>query len=377
MPRAADASPRMLGRVGVGRPMVGLLAGLAAAGLALAGPAATACACGGVVDQAGSDTTVTGETAVIVWDGETQVVTVQLDADSDATDAGLLIPTPTPAETALGDAAMFEDLALASRPREEERVHWIGPPAIFSNDEDGSGAETGGAPGGVDVLSVDDLGPLEATVLTAEDPDALGEWARDNGYQFGTRFGGLVEPYIDDGWAFVAVRLTTEGASLNGELPPIQLTFPSHREGQAVYPMRMSSGAETSQATRMYLLAEHRMTRVDRAQREGAGADVVFAGTVDPGEVSSRALRRALTDTPYLTTIDQTFARPAEEVTSDFYFRRHESDAPFQQVIYTDVYLIPMDLGILGLALAVLILGGGYAAWRGRRTPTLAMRREQ
>lgn len=349
---------------------VGLVTALMA-GLTVLAPSAQACACGGVVDRQGSDTTVNGETAVVSWNGTREVVTIRLDASSNATDAGLLIPTPTPAKAALGDPTMFDDLAAASLPRQEVREHWIGPPAIFGGGNDNGGGD-GAAPGagsGVDVLSVTDLGPLEATVLKADDPKALKKWLDKRDFQMGTAFAALVKPYTRDGWSFVAIRLTTEGQALQGELPPIQLSFASD---EAVYPMRMSRGALVGQQTRTYVLAEHRMQRTDASSDS---ATTVFAGPLTADQVTSPALAKALRGTPYVTTIDQYFAKPAQEVRSDFVFEQSVDDDPFQQVVYTDTYRIPIDLGILGLAVAVLLLGGLMAVIRTRRTPTLESRR--
>ena len=70
-----------------------LLAGLLlAAGLTVAAPA-YACACGGLVDQPGRDTSVTSETAVVVWDGKTETIVLRLSARTDAVSAGLHVPT--------------------------------------------------------------------------------------------------------------------------------------------------------------------------------------------------------------------------------------------------------------------------------------------
>ncbi len=365
----------MTGRpVPMGRGRAVAAAIVAVASLMTISPA-QACACGGMVDQQGFDTTVNGETAVIVWDGSTEIVTVRLDATSEATDAGLLVPTPAPAEAALGDNRLIEDLWQHSLPRREERVHWFGPPALFGGaggDGTAGAPEAGGQRPGVQVLSVQDLGPLEATILTADDPEALDTWLVEHDYQMSDAFSDLVTPYIDEGWAFAAVRLTTEGQALDGQLPPIELTFPSD---QAVYPMRMSRGAQVAQQTRTYLLAQHRMERTDRSADEAGGASTTFAGLVDPLAVTSPVLRPLLEDTPYLTTIDQAFPTPARQVLSDFTFAPAADDTPYQQVIYTDTYRVPIDVAILALAFAVLLLGGLAAIVRNRRTPTLASRR--
>ncbi len=64
---------------------------------------AYACACGGLLDQPGRDTEVTSETALVVWDGETETIVLRLSTRTDAVTAGLLVPTPSPATADLAD----------------------------------------------------------------------------------------------------------------------------------------------------------------------------------------------------------------------------------------------------------------------------------
>ena len=76
---------------------------------------AQACACGGVVDQPGGDTSVSSERAVVVWDGKQETIMLRLSTRSEAVNAGLLVPTPTPANVELGDEQVFTDLAGVDR----------------------------------------------------------------------------------------------------------------------------------------------------------------------------------------------------------------------------------------------------------------------
>lgn len=214
------------------------------------------------------------------------------------------------------------------------------------------------------VLNVQDLGPLEATTLTADDPAALDGWLTEHDYRMSEEFEQLVGPYVDEGWAFVAVRLTIEGEALDGALPPLEVTFDSDA---LVYPMRMSQGATVTQRTRTYVLAEHKVERTDPTAPEGSGADTAFAGLVDLADVQSDLLRESLAQAPYLTTIDQTFSDPAESITSDFTFGTAADDQPYQQVYYTDTYLVPVDVAIL-VGLAVVGLTGA-GLWALRRRP--------
>jgi hypothetical protein len=345
------------------RRLLGLL--LVSASIALAAPA-SACACGGVVDQPGGDTSVSSERAVLVWDGKRETILLRLSTRSEAVNAGLLVPTPTPATVELGDEQVFTDLADVTAPRTEQRRHLFGPPLLLG-DGGGDGASAGG-PGGanVEVLGTVDLGPLRATTLTAGSAVALGSWLRDNRYQTSPAFTEAVQPYIKEGWGFVAVQLNAVGQTLAGELPPISMSFASD---EAVYPMRMSSIAEETQQPVVYVLATHRMQRTDPVASGSTRPDVAFAGSVSPGDVASATLKKWLATTPYLTATSQWLPDPGEIVT-DFTFARAPDDEPFQQVVYDDTYVLPGDVG----ALLVLVGLAGLAWLVVRRAPAPARR---
>ena len=122
-----------------------LAALLAATGLIVVTPPAGACACGGVVDQPGQDTSVGSETAVVTWDGTTETIALRLSTRSDAVHAGLIVPTPAPATVTLGDEQMFTDLAAVIAPRSESRWSLFGPP-LLGGGGGGDGASAGAGP---------------------------------------------------------------------------------------------------------------------------------------------------------------------------------------------------------------------------------------
>ena len=320
----------------------------------IVGAPAQACACGGVVDQPGGDTSVSSERAVVVWDGRLETIMLRLSTRSEAVNAGLLVPTPTPANVELGDEQVFTDLAGVIAPRTEERWHLFGPPLLFG-DDGGDGTSAGGPGGaGVEVLGTVDLGPLRATTLSAADPGALDSWLQDNGFQTSAALMSTVQPYVDENWSFVAVQLNAVGQPLAGDLPPISMSFASD---EAVYPMRMSSAAEETQQPVVYVLADHRMQRTDAVASGSTRPDIAFAGRVSPGEVASATLKDWLATSPYLTVTSQWLPDPSQIVT-DFTFARAPDDTPFQQVLYDDTYFLPGDVGALLIA---LLLAG--AAW--------------
>lgn len=343
-----------------------LVAALLTAAGAVVAPA-WACACGGAVSGPGEDVEITRETVVLQWDGTRETVIMQLDAATDATDFALLVPTPNPAEVTLGHSELFDDLEELSAPRPEVKHRWWPEP-----EQDGlGGGQPRGAPdgGGVEVLDTVRLGPLEATTLAATDSTALTAWLDEHGYVMDDAFGDALEPYVDEGWSYVAVRLVAEVDTLDGGLQPLTLTFDSDT---FVYPMRLAAAATTRQATRTYVLSEHRMERTDASR---PGAWVRFAGRVpDHQDVlpdgPSAALTELLAAGDYLTTIDQSFEDPGTEVVSDFELDRAPNDDEYVET-YTEVE----DLTVMGihagplLVVGVLVLGfvSGAAIYAGRR----------
>jgi hypothetical protein len=322
-----------------------LAALLAASVLLVVTPPAQACACGGVVDQPGQDTSVGSETAVVTWDGTTETIALRLSTRSEAVHAGLIVPTPAAATVTLGDEQMFTDLAGVIAPQRESRWRLFGPPLLFGGGDDGASA--GAAGSGVEVLSTVDLGPLSATSLSSTNPAALEGWLKQRGFRTTPQFTASIAPYVTDAWNFVAIQLDATSV-LDGDLPPIAMTFPSK---SAVYPMRMSVAAESAQQPMVYVLAAHRMLRTDPTAEGSTRPDVRFAGRVEPGDVTSPTLRAWLASTPYLTATQQWLPDPAQ-IVSDFTFEQAATDEPFHEVYYADHHLLPGDVG----ALLVLLL---------------------
>ena len=102
------------------------------------------------------------------------------------------------------------------------------------------------------------LGPFDVTRLAADDPTALANWLKDNGFPHPDGLDDNLAPYVADGWEIVAIQLVPAeaGGSLSGALQPLRLSFASDT---VVYPMRLSRSATMSQYIDLYVLAPHRM----------------------------------------------------------------------------------------------------------------------
>lgn len=328
-----------------------------AAGLVAVAPPAGACACGGVVDAPAYDTTVESETAVLQWDGTTETILLELSALSTAPEVGLVLPTPAPAEVALADPRVFRELDEITRPRAVVSDYRWWPELGFGGPGDGAGGDPG-----VAVLDEVRLGPLDVATLAATDTAALEAWLTERGFQLRGSMSTALAPYVAEGWSFVVARLAPEeAATFSGTLQPLRVTFPS---GALVYPMRMSAAAEETQRTRTYVLADHRVDRVD-ATAELDEPTVRFAGRVDPGSVESEELAALLAAGGFVTAHTQSFSEPGTQIVSDFVFEPAASDvayAPTYSVVAEKrigpFYAGPV-LAFTGvLALAVLVVWG-------------------
>jgi hypothetical protein len=298
------------------------------------GPAG-ACACGGIVspDMA---TKVTGEQALVTLHGGTESIVMALDVESIADNAGLIVPTPAPATATTADPGLFGELARLTAPKVEP-----GAPSGAGLDEVGAGP--GAAP---TVIAQVQLGPLEATTLTGGDPSGVRGWLDGHGYRMRPEVTAQLDPYLRQGWSFVAMRLTGT-TPLSGQLDPVQLDFRSDR---LVYPMRMSAAAKDTQYVTVYTLAEHRMQRTDAdANRQAVRVD--YAGSVR-GRTGNPTLTEFSATNPYLTKITTTITDPTA-IGTDFTFGPATTDDPYQQVIRSER---PHDDTALQLAVGASVL---------------------
>lgn len=327
---------------------------------------ATACACGGVLSSDPS-LQVADELALVTTDGVTETVVMRLNLSTSAGDAALVIPTPAPATVADAPADLFEELADLSAPRIETVRRWtVGWGAAMAS-EGATAGVPGSGPGGPTVLAQVQLGPLEATTLSGGDLSGVRNWLSDNGYELRPEISAGLAPYLSKGWSVVAMRLTTDDASLAGPLAPVTLRFASD---ELIYPMRMSAQATTPQTVTIYTLGEHRMVRTD----DDASIQYVrddYAGSI-AGRTDNPTLEQLSGPGAFLTKTTTMITDPIE-ITSDFRFGPAPTDESFQPVVrrYERVDLTPWVLGgAVVLVMAAAVLTGALLTRAVRQRPT-------
>ncbi|MEV0095156.1 DUF2330 domain-containing protein [Streptomyces sp. NPDC050738] len=320
---------------------------------------AYACGCGAMVHHPGDRLDVNRETSAVRWDGSTEQIVMSLTVTGTARSAAWIMPVPHRATVALGDRKLFDELEKITAPVHRTRTHFLPDDGDWPFDDahtSGDGAPHAAASAPVHVVGRESLGPFDVARLTATDPSALGSWLRTNGFDLPAGLTADLQPYVDQKWEYVAIRLAPrqQGKALTGTLDPLALSFASDR---LVYPMRLSRRAKSQQSLGLYVLASHRMEPKDWIG--GMRPAVTYAGKV----ASEGPVGQLADGQTYLTAIDQTFPAPSR-IDADHELTRMATDTPYQQVIYTDTLLkvagIPAwlltALGTLALAAVAVAL---------------------
>ncbi len=321
--------------------------------IALAFSASTAHACGcGIYIPSEGEVEVAHERSLVRWDGAREDIILSLGVLGSSPEAAIILPIPSPAEVQLGKRALFDELDELTKPLVREETEWVLNPSLGGSAMPPEAVGAGAPP--VTVLSRQNVGPFDVANLSAKDADALQNWLDENGFQLDPQIAEILQPYIDEQWTFVAVRLQPEQQSgeLGGTLDPLWLSFDSD---ELVYPMRASAHADNSQALDLYILAEH---RVDKENAFGA-SHVAYADWVDPAALGSGSalaplVPRKLFLTKYLDTVNP------DQVNDDF----HLNFAP-QDTTYRDVKIVRVqqDATWIVLLACVGLMGAAVVAF--------------
>lgn len=335
---------------------------VAAVVLAIGGSVVTpawACACGGylpdAVSAAQQRARVAGETALVRHDGRREEIVLSMAVLGRSKKAAWIMPVPSQATVELGNEGLFGRLEYQTRPRYEYRkTYWPFRDLGVMGSGDAAGAPQRS---GVDVRQQMRLGPFEVARLGAASGTAVESWLTANGYLVPSGLAENVQPYVDERWELIAVKLAPEEAAgeLSGATPPLRLSFASDR---IVYPMRMSKAATTEQTVVVYVAAPFRV-RPETLPDPAVQPELLYAGRPDTGAEVPQLDSR----TPYLTAFSVRYGDPAR-IANDFTFAKAPTDDEFRRVVVvtrnegwltTLAILIGAPL-LFGVGLAVLSL---------------------
>ena len=141
--------------------------------------------------------------AFISYDNGVQTLVLKPEWQGNASDFGIVYPTPSKPEVTAGPVDIFWQLEEATNP-------WITPEVMFMEDA-AMGASFDEAEKTVTVVEEKQVGEYDVTVLTATDADDLVEWLEDNDYNYKDSDAEKVEYYVEEGgFYFVALKVNAD-----------------------------------------------------------------------------------------------------------------------------------------------------------------------
>jgi hypothetical protein len=289
---------------------------------------AAACGCGAYLPREGN-AHVAQERALIRWDGQIEDIVMALSVKGQSQEAAWILPVPTRATVQLADPRLFEALQTLTKPLMRVEKVW-------SVSHIPAGAAGGAA---VTVLGRQALGPFDVSTLAANDARALDQWLSTNGYQFPAGLAPLLQPYVDQGWEYVAVRFvpSAAGQTLTGHLDPLWVRFESDT---IVYPMRPTALARTPVPVFLYVLAPHRVDQRPAFEyREGyeppAWSSVTYAQWIDPSALEPQSPLAPFVQRKLFLTKFEIFVHTPTRIMDDWTFPFAPADETYHQVDVT------------------------------------------
>ena len=241
-------------------------------GAVIAGWSSMALACGGFFCQ-NDPVDQTGERIVFtVNDDDTVTSLIEILYQGSAEDFSWILPIP--------EAIDADALAVPDRGQEVfDELHQLTdvqfvPPAtpecaqVETMDDEEEAMEDEG----VQVFSSGEVGPFGFDIIGSDDPNALIDWLRDTNYLVTPEMEPLINVYVEEESAFIAMRL------LDGEtaesIEPIEITYPGN---EPVIPLRLTAvAAQPDLPVWVWVFGDERAVPTNFAEMELATEEITF-----------------------------------------------------------------------------------------------------
>ena len=205
-------------------------------------------ACGGLFCNTAQPVNQAAERILFARDGATLNMHVRISYQGPPTDFGWLLPVPPDVETLLSSEQLFATLDQQLAPIfslqtvfDENCAQNRADSSPVADGELGGGPEDPQAPG-VNVLSREAVGPYDRTILQADNVGVLRAWLDENGYQIPESVDETLEPYIEMGNVFVALKLLPGTDA--GDVQPLHLRFTSDTPAIPIVPTRVAANPD-------------------------------------------------------------------------------------------------------------------------------------
>ncbi|HEX4337575.1 MAG TPA: DUF2330 domain-containing protein [Polyangiaceae bacterium] len=199
-----------------------------------------ASACGGFFCSS-SPVDQTAEHIIFTINGDHTVTAyVQIKYVGDKDDFAWIVPAPgiPKLSSEVPDLAM-QGLDIATQPQYfESSCNRYAFPVAGAGGSAATAAPTPVADAGVTVLAQQAVGPFQTVTLEGTSADVLIKWLNDNGYRITDKMAPLIQPYVEGGMHFVAMKLQADKNTT--DITPIGMTYDSD---QPLIPIRLTSVA--------------------------------------------------------------------------------------------------------------------------------------
>lgn len=183
-------------------------------------------------------------------------------------DFAWVVPVPAVPELDVWNGAAFNALDLATQPQFE--IPW----GCFAPEAADADAGGGRAPGedDVQVLAQERVGPFDTATITSDDPRALVDWLRRNGYRIVPAMEPFIALYTREQLKFLAMKLAP--GEDTAAIQPIKMTY--RASGPSV-PLRLTAvAAQLEMGVKVWILADRRYGPLNVFPVEIDDADLRF-----------------------------------------------------------------------------------------------------
>lgn len=307
-----------------------------------------ASACGGFFCQA-TPVDQTGERIVFTQNNDGTITTlIEIMYVGAAEDFSWILPIPTAIDASALQVPTNGNL-IFDELHDHTDVEFIAPPnrcfdlqfggTVSSNFSNINSELNVSAAPTVEVFDSGEVGPFGFDIIGSTDRGALVDWLRDNNYQVTAEMLPLIDIYVDQNMAFIAMRLL-DGQTADS-IAPIEITYPGT---EPTIPLQLTAVAARRQMPIwVWLFGEERANPTNFEQMEIATQEITFferggndyiflvqdradalgghafitefADRVGTGGFNHEWLEETVEDAPYLTRLT-TYLDP-EEMTVD------------------------------------------------------------
>lgn len=179
-----------------------------------------------------------------------------------------IVPVPEAPALDTWFSGGFNALDLATQPQFQ-----INDGCAFAvADADGGGGNAPPPGGEVQVLAQERVGPFETATVKSEDPRALIDWLRRNGYRVVAPMEPFIELYTREDMAFLAMKLAP-GEDTDA-IEPIKMTY---NTAAPMVPLRLTSiAAQLEMGVKVWVLSDQRFGPLNVPSLAIDDADLVF-----------------------------------------------------------------------------------------------------